>query len=107
MKLVNVTHTAKILETLGVDPIDGAYSFQDGNLTIEGFTDSEIEAVDLALDVAALDLAVAQQNVLNNRKAEYPPIEDYVDAMAKGDQVAVQAYFDACLAVKAKYPKVL
>ena len=39
------------------------------------------------------------------RKVEYPPIEDYVDAMVKGDEVQKQAYIDACLAVKAKYPK--
>jgi hypothetical protein len=39
------------------------------------------------------------------RKAEYPPIEDYLDAVVKGDLVQQQAYIDACLAVKAKYPK--
>jgi hypothetical protein len=39
------------------------------------------------------------------RKAEYPPIEDYLDAVVKGDLVQQQAYIDACQAVKAKYPK--
>ena len=39
------------------------------------------------------------------RAAEYPPITDYIDGVVKGDQVQVQAYIDACLAVKAKYPK--
>lgn len=39
------------------------------------------------------------------RAAEYPPIEDYIDGIVKGDQTQVQAYIDACLAVKAKYPK--
>ena len=39
------------------------------------------------------------------RKAEYPPAEEYLDAIVKGDDAAVQAYIDACLAVKAKYPK--
>lgn len=39
------------------------------------------------------------------RAAEYPPIEDYIDGVVKGDQTQVQAYIDACLAVKAKYPK--
>lgn len=39
------------------------------------------------------------------RAAEYPPITDYVDGIVKGDQAQVQAYIDACLAVKAKYPK--
>lgn len=39
------------------------------------------------------------------RAAEYPPATDYLDAVVKGDLVAQQAYIDACLAVKAKYPK--
>jgi hypothetical protein len=39
------------------------------------------------------------------RAAEYPPIADYLDGIVKGDQDQVQAYIDACLAVKAKYPK--
>lgn len=39
------------------------------------------------------------------RRAEYPPIEDYIDGIVKGDEAQKQAYIDACLAVKAKYPK--
>lgn len=39
------------------------------------------------------------------RAAEYPPITDYIDGIVKGDEEQVQAYIDACLAVKAKYPK--
>jgi Holliday junction resolvasome RuvABC endonuclease subunit len=39
------------------------------------------------------------------RAAEYPPITDYLDGIVKGDKAQVQAYVDACLAVKAKYPK--
>jgi hypothetical protein len=39
------------------------------------------------------------------RSAEYPPITDYIDGIVKGDEAQVQAYIDACLAVKAKYPK--
>lgn len=39
------------------------------------------------------------------RKIEYPPIEDYMDGIVKGDQEQIQVYIDACLAVKAKYPK--
>lgn len=39
------------------------------------------------------------------RSAEYPPMAMYLDGIVKGDQAQVQAYIDACLAVKAKYPK--
>lgn len=39
------------------------------------------------------------------RRSEYPPLSDYVDAVVKGDQAQIDAYVQACLAVKAKYPK--
>jgi len=39
------------------------------------------------------------------RAAAYPPATDYLDGIVKGDAAQVQAYVDACLAVKAKYPK--
>ena len=41
----------------------------------------------------------------HKRAREYPPITDYLDGIVKGDTEQVQAYIDACLAVKAKYPK--
>jgi len=40
------------------------------------------------------------------RADEYPPVVDYMDAIVKGDEAQKQAYIDACLAVKEKYPKV-
>jgi hypothetical protein len=39
------------------------------------------------------------------RAAEYPPLVDLVDGLVKDDAAQVQAYKDACMAVKAKYPK--
>lgn len=45
------------------------------------------------------------QRILDARAAEYPPMTDYLDGVVKGDQAQIQAYIDACLAVKAKYPK--
>lgn len=39
------------------------------------------------------------------RAEEYPPMSDYLDGVVKGDQAQIQQYIDACLAVKAKYPK--
>ena len=41
----------------------------------------------------------------DKRRAEYPPITDYLDAVVKGDQAGIAAYIAACQAVKAKYPK--
>jgi hypothetical protein len=50
------------------------------------------------------------QEVLNtqykrDRKNEYPPIEEYIDGVVKGDQNQIDQYIEKCLAVKAKYPK--
>jgi len=39
------------------------------------------------------------------RRNEYPPIEDYIDAVVKQDNQLIQAYIDKCNAVKLKYPK--
>lgn len=39
------------------------------------------------------------------RMHEYPATSDYLDAVVKGDEQGIQTYIDACLAVKAKYPK--
>jgi hypothetical protein len=39
------------------------------------------------------------------RAVEYPDFKEYLDGIVKGDQDQIQAYIDACLAVKTKYPK--
>jgi hypothetical protein len=54
---------------------------------------------------AAEQAALALTEYQRQRAAEYPPMTDYLDGIVKGDQAQVQAYIDACLAVKAKYPK--
>ena len=49
--------------------------------------------------------AEAEKPYAANRRAEYPPMADYMDGLVKGDLAQMQTYIDACLAVKAKYPK--
>lgn len=39
------------------------------------------------------------------RAKEYPDFKEYLDGIVKGDQAQIQAYIDACQAVKDKYPK--
>jgi hypothetical protein len=48
---------------------------------------------------------LAKTKYQRDRAAEYPSATDYLDGIVKGDQAQVKAYIDACLAVKAKYPK--
>jgi hypothetical protein len=67
-------------------------------------------AYDANEQVVEYDLAAAQALVVANeykaqRAAEYPDFREYLDGIVKGDAAQVQAYIDACNAVKAKYPK--
>jgi len=48
---------------------------------------------------------VELENCINNRKAEYPTIEDFLNAYFDGGEVAVQELQTRRLAVKSKYPK--
>ena len=72
-------------------------------------TDGEV-AYDKDGNKVEYDLALVQAEINANaykakRAAEYPAITDYLDGIVKGDNAQVQAYIDACLAVKNKYPK--
>lgn len=78
----------------------GVIQFNDAeiNATIfeQAFQNQNIQALKNIADI---------KKIQGSRAAEYPPITDYIDGIVKGDQAQVQAYIDACLAVKAKYPK--
>jgi len=60
---------------------------------------------EVTYDNNAVDALVASEAYKAKRAAEYPPFTDYLDGIVKGDNTQVQAYIDACLAVKNKYPK--
>jgi len=51
--------------------------------------------------IKASELIVIQQK----RALEYPPIQDYIDGVVKGDQTQIDKYISDCLTVKNKYPK--
>ena len=63
-------------------------------------TEEEIQA-----EIVRLQAEYDAKEYQRKRAAEYPSITDYIDGVVKGDQAQIQAYIDACLAVKAKYPK--
>ena len=64
-------------------------------------TDEEAGTI-RAAEQASADAALTYAQ---KRAAEYPPITDYLDGIAKGDQEQIDKYIADCLAVKAKYPK--
>lgn len=65
----------------------------------------DINGNEVQYDKSVLEAYVNAHLHVEKRAIEYPPITDYIDGIVKGDQAQVQAYIDACLAVKAKYPK--
>ena len=77
-----------------LESVEYEYLLPEGSVAI---TDEEAEA----LRPQPAELTYAQK-----RAAEYPPITDYLDGIAKGDQTQIDKYIADCLAVKAKYPKV-
>ena len=62
--------------------------------------DYTIEVIDLDQDY---DWLLSECH--RKRKEEYPPYEDYLDAIVKNDEQQKQDYIDKCLQVKSKYPK--
>ena len=76
--------------------LDGS---QDSIIPIKyiAITDSEADAILLS---QVIPLTYQQL-----RAIAYPPMSNYLDAIVKNDSIALKAYIDACLAVKAKYPK--
>lgn len=63
-------------------------------------TQEEIEA-----EIQRLQEIADSYNYQRLRILEYPDFKEYLDGIVKGDDAQVQAYIDACRAVKAKYPK--
>jgi hypothetical protein len=63
-------------------------------------TKEEVEA-----EVARLQKEWEGTEYQRLRAKEYPDVKEYLDGLVKGDTEQMQAYINACLAVKAKYPK--
>ena len=81
------------------------FAIRDGviewiNSTSAPLTDAQIDA-----EVIRLQAEYDAKDYQRKRKAEYPPITDYLDGVAKGDQAQIDKYIADCQAVKAKYPK--
>lgn len=97
------TYDAEFQEAKEITPVlNGAVATQAWEI-VEKYS-AEEKAVKLA-EKSAREAELAATAYQRQRAAEYPPMTDYIDGIVKGDQAQVQAYIDACLAVKAKYPK--
>ena len=74
-------------------------------VVIRGNIAYDKDGQEVTYDNNAVEALVASEAYKEKRAAEYPPYTDYLDGIVKGDNTQVQAYIDACNAVKNKYPK--
>lgn len=84
---------------------EAIYKLYPNVVTIRGDVAYDKDNQEVTYDNDAVESLVASEAYKEKRAAEYPDFRDYLDGIVKGDDAQVQAYIDACLAVKAKYPK--
>lgn len=59
----------------------------------------------IATEMTKLQLEYDRKQYQRDRQLEYPPMEDYLDGIVKGDQAQIDKYIADCQAVKDKFPK--
>jgi hypothetical protein len=75
-------------------------------VTIRGDVAFDVDGNSVTYDEATVQAYMDAHAYIAKRQAEYPPMTDYLDGIAKGDQAQIDKYIADCQAVKAKYPKV-
>ena len=84
---------------------EAIYATHTNVVTIRGDDAFDADGNPVTYDETAVQAYIDAHAYIAKRQTEYPPITDYMDGVVKGDQAQIQTYIDACLAVKAKYPK--
>ena len=74
-------------------------------VTIRGDDAFDAQGNPVTYDETAVQAYMDAHAYIAKRQAEYPPMTDYLDGIAKGDQAQINKYIADCQAVKAKYPK--
>ncbi len=74
-------------------------------VTIRGDVAYDKDEQEVTYDNAAVENLMASEAYKELRAKEYPDFKYYLDGIVKNDKAQIQAYIDACLAVKEKYPK--
>jgi len=87
--------TQEHLDTLIQNAINTGYAKED----------VEVKFVDDAEFAEIMEKMKPIPTYADLRRSAYPSQFDYLDGIVKGDQDQIQKYIEACLAVKAKYPK--
>jgi hypothetical protein len=82
------------------------YALYTNVVTIDDGTGAfDAQGNQVTIDMDAVNAWVDPEAYKAQRQREYPPMTDYLDGIAKGDQAQIDKYIADCQAVKAKYPK--
>ena len=85
--------------------MDAIYKLYPQVLYTNGDKAYDKDGNEVAYDKTAVQSYIDAHAYIAKRQAEYPPMTDYLDGIAKGDQAQINKYIADCQAVKAKYPK--
>ena len=94
-----------VIESLGGNRSDILRVVGNTYEGIEWIGESRFTKEQVETEIQRLEAEEASREYQRLRAAEYPDFRDYLDGIVKGDNDQVQAYIDACNAVKEKYPK--
>jgi hypothetical protein len=84
---------------------EAIYKLYPNVTVIRGDVAYDKDEQEVTYDNDAVEALIASEAYKEIRAKEYPDFKDYLDGIVKNDQAQIQAYIDACLAVKEKYPK--
>jgi hypothetical protein len=84
------------------------FGFSEGQEVPVGLveiTKTEADVLGVQNHAAKKEEEISKLDYVRQRVLSYPNLGEFVDAWVKGDNAALEAYRQECLAVKAKYPK--
>jgi hypothetical protein len=84
---------------------EAIYAMYPSVISIRGNDAFDADGNPVTYDETAVQAYIDAHSYIAKRQPEYPPITDYLDGIAKGDQAQIDKYIADCQAVKAKYPK--
>ena len=88
-----------------MNKIQKIYATHTNVVSIRGDDAFDAQGNQVTIDMDAVNAWVEPDAYKAKRQAEYPPITDYLDGVAKGDQAQIDKYIADCQAVKERYPK--
>ena len=90
------------------DANNKVYGIQTGKPVPAGLTEitkAEADRIGILNYEKQRQAEIVGMDYVRQRITEYPMVSDFLDAWVKNDQAALEEYRQACLAVKAKFPK--